>query len=735
MKSRILFVLSILFLPIYGFAVSPDISTGDVEFDFIVCEGDYIKIEVVADGADYSTVDFELNLPEKESQSFVFKQGTGVWNDYKVVAGENQYTLYYDGKKVYTSYFYPSKVRLSEDRIWHDADFFYGFGENSETTALNGKSFTIWNESRYGNHVYLYIPFIVTDAGDSVYYEAKGKDAIVFQDSKKDYQEFKTSRKRITSYYKKSADLPAAVASFYKATIPSLPMLPKWAFGFIQSKYGYKTQEEVVNLVNEFENKKIPLSAVVLDLYWFKRMGDLDWNLEAFPDPESLDNFLEEKQVKLITISEPFYSANSKNFSSFSDKEFLALDSEGNIVTWNDWWCLGDTMGGVINPIHPQAESILGNLYNNMLESGIDSFWTDLGEPENAPAEVTYNGISELDFHNYFNFYWSKNIYNGVTKLNPDKRFFLLSRSGFTGISRFGVSVWSGDVGNDFKALQLQIPLGLNSGISGLPYWGSDVGGFTPQNLNPEVFVRWYQFGAFTPVFRSHGTGPREPWASTKENEEIISRFINLRYTMLPYIYSTAWQARQTGYPIMRPVFYEDENIPEKFLDTEFMLGDFVFVSPVVESISEEPVKRFYLPKGNWYNLFSMKKQKGGKTIKEKSTLDSIPVYLKEGAIIPVEKDSKDYLVVIPGKNISSCFEFYNDDGVTNNYLKGDYVSIKYNLKDFTLSSDDINPGDRINLVIPASLVKDKNGWSYCHNNLMMVKEFEFNSERAVIIQ
>lgn len=185
MKSRILFVLSILFLPMYVFAVSPDISTGDVEFDFIVCEGDYIKIEVVADGADYSTVDFELNLPEKESQSFVFKQGTGVWNDYKVVAGENQYTLYYDGKKVYTSYFYPSKVRLSEDRIWHDADFFYGFGENSETTALNGKSFTIWNESRYGNHVYLYIPFIVTDAGDSVYYEAKGKDAMFFRILKK----------------------------------------------------------------------------------------------------------------------------------------------------------------------------------------------------------------------------------------------------------------------------------------------------------------------------------------------------------------------------------------------------------------------------------------------------------------------------------------------------------------------------------------------------------------------
>ena len=303
----------------------------------------------------------------------------------------------------------------------------------------------------------------------------------------------------------------------------------------------------------------------------------------------------------------------------------------------------------------------------------------DLGEPEKAPANTKYGKFIEQDFHNYYNFYWSKALFEGVKKHYPDKRLFIMSRSGYTGSGKFNVSVWSGDVGVSWTALKNQVAYGINAGLSGLPYWGSDVGGFVQEKTYPELFVRWQQFGAFTPIYRAHGTGAREPWIFTDKETEIVSKYINYRTALIPYVYSTARQTMK-GLPMMRPMFFEDVTTPQEFVENQFYFGDSILVAPIVKEISMEKERNVYLPKGTWYDFESMKEvNSNGETISVKSEIESIPVYIKQGAIIPCEKDGTNYLFIIPSDSESS-FVLYNDDGETEQYKSGAFAETTFTL-------------------------------------------------------
>ena len=260
-----------------------------------------------------------------------------------------------------------------------------------------------------------------------------------------------------------------------------------------------------------------------------------------------------------------------------------------------------------------------------------------------------------------------------------NKRFFLLSRSGYTGSKAYAVSNWSGDVPATFDGLRQQLAEGLSSGLSGFPYWGSDVGGFVQEKTYPELFVRWQQFGAFTPIYRAHGTGAREPWIFTDKETEIVSKYINYRTALTPYVYSTARQTMK-GLPMMRPMFFEDVTTPQEFVENQFYFGDSILVAPIVKEISMEKERSVYLPKGTWYDFESMKEVNSkGEVISVKSELEKIPVYIKEGAIIPCEKDGTTYLFMIPSAEKSS-FVLYNDDGETEQYKSGSFGETTFTL-------------------------------------------------------
>ena len=417
-------------------------------------------------------------------------------------------------------------------------------------------------------------------------------------------------------------------------------------------------------------------------------MGDIFWTSSDFSDYSAMNDYMEENGVKLITITEPFFTTESENFQELKKDGLLCKDSKGKLALWREWWCFDDKSGGVFNPLGKKASSFMAKKYSAMLDSGIDGFWTDLGEPEGAKENIKYGKYAELDFHNYYNFYWTKALYEGVHSVKPDQRLFILSRSAGTGSGKFNVSIWSGDVSVSWPALKNQIAYGLNTGISGLPYWGSDVGGFVQPNSPEELYLRWQQFGAFTPVYRAHGTGSREPFAYSEKIENLVSKVIKTRYKLLPYIYSTARQTMQ-GLPMMRGMYYESEKAPARFLDSQYMFGDSILVSPVMEELSDTTEHTVWLPKGTWYNFFTMEKITASNDMEYTMNvnLETVPVFVKAGSIIPMKEEGKDVILAVPEKSLKTSFTLYKDDGKTESYKNGAYSEIILTLDGNRLSA------------------------------------------------
>ncbi len=645
-----------------------------IALEFEACADGSVRFEALGTGGRAKAPVREFELKREPASTDFEKQadGTYSWNGYEVRVLEGGYTLSFNKKPLYTSTFNEDKNLLREIRNWISAREFYGFGEASRFVSLRNQSFTIYNESKYGDHAYVFIPFYVTDESTAVYYNANGRDKIYFQDDA-DAQVYRSEYFRIENFVRQDTSAKESVQKFYAETETAC-LLPRWAYGYIQSKYGYESSEEVVDLVKEFKKYDIPLSAVVLDLYWFGKMGDISWTAERFADYKAMDSFMEENGVKLITITEPFFTDQCVNFKELKSAGLLCKDTKGKIKLWHDWWCLDDKLSGIFNPLGKKAAAFMGKKYSQMLESGIEGFWTDLGEPEHVPADLMYGKYAEQDFHNYYNVYWSKALFEGVHAIAPDRRLFIMSRSAGTGSGKYNVSVWSGDVSVSWPALGSQVAYGVNAGLCGLPYWGSDVGGFVQKESPAELYVRWQQFGAFTPVYRAHGTGPREPFAYPQKEREIVADLIRTREQLLPYVYSTARQT-MSGVPMMRAMFYEDAATPREFMQNQFMFGDAFLVAPIYREAAAEKERTLYLPAGNWYDFYTNQKVEAGngKAITVKAVLEHIPVYVKEGSIVPLKKDGADFLYVYAADGVNASFTLYNDDGETERYKSGDF--------------------------------------------------------------
>lgn len=366
----------------------------------------------------------------------------------------------------------------------------------------------------------------------------------------------------------------------------------------------------------------------------------------------------------------------------------MCRDNKGKIALWSDWWTLKkDRNGGLFNPLSKNASDFMGRKYSRMIDSGIDGFWTDLGEPERAPSTVKYGKFNEIDFHNYYNLYWTKALYEGVKKFYPEKRLFILSRSAFTGSGKYSVSVWSGDISVSWKSLFNQISFGINTSMSSLPYWGCDTGGFFPEETEKELFVRWHQFSCFTPVYRAHGTGKREPWIFTQKEEQLISDSINFRKKLLPYIYSSAYLT-MNGEPMMKGMFLESSDCPKEFYDYQYMFGPSLLVSPVISSLASQSEKSVYLPNGIWFDFYNYKRFEGNQEINVKVSMENIPVFVKAASIIPLQETEIINLLVFPENSTENTFTLYDDDGETELYKNGKYGKVVFYLKDFYLKAE-----------------------------------------------
>ncbi len=263
------------------------------------------------------------------------------------------------------------------------SDALYGMGECVKSLALGEQLLRLYNHPSFGDQTYLYVPYFFSSAGDAFLLQAAGNDAFAFKNAREVTPASETGR--VDLWYWQDSDPAALTARLYTLT-GSRTMLPRWAHGYIQSKYGYRTDAELRTIAGGFGQFGIPLSAIVLDLYWFSRMGDLDWNRQAFPDPAGLDAWLEKYRVKLITISEPFFTLDSKLYKDFAAAGLFATTKDGSPMVWKDWWAFGGDGGSIVNPLAGGVERLLEDRYVAMAKSGVDGFWTDLGEPENVPA-------------------------------------------------------------------------------------------------------------------------------------------------------------------------------------------------------------------------------------------------------------------------------------------------------------------------------------------------------------
>lgn len=487
-------------------------------------------------------------------------------------------------------------------------------------------------------------------------------------------------------FYGKNAD---EVIAGYRGLSGNVPMLPLWAYGFWQCRERYTSGTHLIETIKEFRKRKLPVDVIVQDWqYW----GKYGWGVPKFdetnyPNP---DQFIK----GLHDLNAHFSVSVWENLDKKSDvaKPYL----EKNLYLANSPW---------IDIFNPETQRTHWNALNtNLFSKGVDSWWMDATEPENdaLAGKQTYFGPGDF-YRLTYPLFVSKAVYDGQRTTDPNKRVTILTRSAFPGQQRYGTINWSGDIGSNWDVLKRQIVAGLNYNLTGMPYWATDIGGFfrpgrgqyTDEKYHG-LLTRWFQWGAFCPIFRIHGYQTEtEPWKYGERVEANMRSMMNVRYRLMPYIYSAAWDISKNGSTLMRPMvmdFSTDEKAVQQ--PYQYMFGKELLIAPVTEANTTE--WEVYLPKGaGWYDYWTGKRYTGGQTIKAAATQDKIPVLVKAGSIIPMAKEMQytgekplDTLEIRVYKGDNGTFNLYEDEGDSYHYEKGSYTLIPFswNEKNQTLT-------------------------------------------------
>ena len=626
----------------------------------------------------------------------------------KIVCAKNPLRIaYYDGAgKLLLSE--PASGGLAATQVarmatftLHQDDHFYGTGERGTSMDRRGQAFDSYNVQNFGyssalSTMNINIPFIATTGGYALYFENTYPGHFDFGVS--DASQFTyTAAGGELSYFVIVAPTVADQLERYTWLTGRQPLPPRWAFGFIQSKYGYQSQTEATTTIQTMRQQNIPCDAIVLDLYWYSQMGDLTWNSASWPQPFTMMTDLLGEGIKTIVITEPYITQYSLNYGVASSNGYLAKNSLNQPYLLSNWWSCGCN-AGLLDLTNPAARLWWWSKHPAFFGDVMAGIWTDLGEPENHPQDMMQYLGSTAKVHNIYNLLWAKTIFDGFHGFRPGQRLFNLTRSGYAGIQRYGVIPWSGDVGKSFGGLAVQPAMMLGMGMSGLAYHNSDIGGFCCGTTTPELYVRWMEYGTFCPITRAHGTGqPTEPWGYGAQAESVCTKFIQLRYQLLPYIYTMAYQNYETGLPLARPLFFAD--VTDNNLTNEsssYFWGDAFMVSPVTQE--GQTSKLVYLPHGTWIDFWTDNVYQGGQTISAPAPLDEMPLFVKAGSIIPLQSvmnytDERPLdtltLRTYPVQGLQNTFTLYEDDGKTLDYQSGKFAqtSISQGISELTDST------------------------------------------------
>ncbi len=559
----------------------------------------------------------------------------------------------------------------------------YGGGQRVLGMDRRGHSMPLYNKAHYGyttssNQMYFGLSAVMSSKNYSVLFDNTASGELDIGKTNSDELLFKAQGGRASYIMVLGENLEDTVTNTVAVT-GKQPLPPRWLLGNFASRFGYKSQNEVMDVVDAFNTQDIPVDAVVLDLYWFGKdikghMGNLSWDAATFPEPEKMISELRAQDVKTVLITEPFILTTSKQWESAVANNALAQNDNGAPYTFDFYF--GNT--GLVDVFSEAGQDWFWQYYEKLAAQGVAGWWGDLGEPEVHPDDIQHmwqsTKVSGAEVHNAYGHQWAKSVYNNLTELQPDTRPFVLMRSGFLGSQRYGMVPWTGDVSRSWGGLKPQVELALQMSVFGMAYTHSDLGGFAGgETFDPELYTRWLQFGTFSPVFRPHAQDniAPEPIFHADPVKSIARKFIQLRYDMLPYNYSLAFENALYGTPLMRPVAmaYGESDWFENA--DSYLWGDGLLVSPVTSA--NQTVWPTKLPEGVWFDFFSDTKYQGDQTVNYPLSQDNFPVWVKAGSFMPMA-DGLSRTEQFDARKIemhywhdnsvnSSSYTYYEDDG------------------------------------------------------------------------
>jgi alpha-D-xyloside xylohydrolase len=577
-------------------------------------------------------------------------------------------------------------------------EHYYGLGQNQQGFLdLRGHSMECAHDYTAAGGPSVCVPFVVTNKGYALLWDNPSRTRVDFAFN--DETRWTSQVGQRVSFFVIVGDTYDQLYEGYRTLTGSVPMLPKSAYGYIQCKQRYASQDEILSVARGYRERHLPADVMVVDWFYFTKMGEMDMDPKFWPDPAAMNAELHQLGFHSMISVWPRFVPEDRYFDTLLKNgwfEHLADGSPTNGLPY-------DRAGSDIDTTHPDAARWYWSMIrDNFVSKGFDSFWADETEPD-LPPNGSYLHIGPgTEYFNVYPYFHTKAFYDGFRHDLPEKRALILSRDAYLGAQHHGAIFWSSDISPTWDTLKRQVPTGLNFVASGMPYWSTDIGGWqylpathTPEhpplidpsdaraNVNhdddyPELYVRWFEYATFQPNMRAHGSRNfNEVWSYGKQAEPILERYLRLRYQLLPYLYSLGYFSHQTGAPFMRGLFMDFGGDPNTAsIGDEYMFGPALLIAPITEQGATS--RSVYLPAGyDWFNFWTDERVHGGQRVEVAAAIDTIPVFVRAGSILPLgtsieSTDQKQGIAsvrVYPGAD--SDFTLYSDDGKTYAYETG----------------------------------------------------------------
>ena len=570
----------------------------------------------------------------------------------------------------------------------------YGTGSRALPLDRRGYRLELYNQAHYGsqNHepnLNITLPTVLSSRGYMLFFDNHAPGYLDLGHTDPNVLEYGGEGLNSLSYFVITGRDQAEILDRYTALTGRQPLPPRWALGLIQSRFGYKSETEMQQVARRMRRENFPLDALVLDLYWFggtKKQGDFTWESTGFPDPAGMMSRLQQQGVKTILISEPYVMRTSRNDSLVRTQGLVGTDAAGRPFTVGSFWA---GPASIVDVFKPAARDWLWANYRRLHNQGVAGWWSDLGEPENHPAAMRHAWGVARQVHNAYGQVWAGIFRDKYAREFPEERVFNLARAGWAGLQRNGVFPWSGDINRSWSGFQAQVPVMLGMGQGGVGYMHSDAGGFCVGGIDPELYTRWLQMATLCPILRPHGEGvPPEPYFYPDPYKSAVRNAVHLRYQLLPYLYTLAWQNTNMGAPLVRSMDYDASFNEElktgknsSFLishsslseasNSQYLLGPSLLVAPVLHPSQRR--RNVTLPVGNWIDFYTNQTYAGNQTVAVPAPLAHTPLLVRAGAFLPMtayrpstDQFRADTLLLRyypDSQNPESQFTIYEDDG------------------------------------------------------------------------